>query len=348
MTKEKILVALSGGVDSAVTVHLLREQGYEVYGYTFLTCGSEVDRATVAGDAKKVADFFGIPHEVEDIRFEFEKTVMGYFVRQYAAGLTPNPCVYCNQVMKFPKLLACADRLGIQKVATGHYVRVENGLIKKATNLRKDQSYVLCQLYRGDIPRFVFPLGEYSKPKIREIARSIGLPVAEKGDSQEICFIPNDDYRAVMAQYPWQFREGDFLDRDGNRLGTHKGLPFYTIGQRRGIGIAFGKPVYVTGLDYEKNAVYLGEEGELYHQGLKASFVNYLAEGYGQEEFRAEVKIRYLSNPVPALVRPVGNAQAEVIFDEPQKSITPGQYAVFYDGDVLLGGGSIERPFDKM
>ncbi len=346
MAREKVLVAISGGVDSAVTVHLLQEQGYEVYGYTFLTCGSEEDRKAVAEDAKKVADFFHIPHKVEDIKDEFENTVMVYFLEQYTLGFTPNPCVYCNQVIKFPKLLNCADGMGIDKVATGHYVRVEQGIIKKASNLQKDQSYVLCQLRRRDIPRLIFPLGDYEKPKIREIARNIGLPVAEKKDSQEICFIPNDDYRAVIRQFPQHYKEGSFLDRDGNHLGTHQGLPFYTVGQRRGIGIAFGRPIYVTKLDGTKNAVYLGEERDLYHRHLRINSVNYMVDGYGDEPFRAEVKIRYLSQPVPALVKPLQNDEADVIFDEPQKSITPGQYAVFYDGDVLLGGGAIQETDD--
>ncbi|MEG2148693.1 MAG: tRNA 2-thiouridine(34) synthase MnmA [Clostridiales bacterium] len=338
---EKVLVAISGGVDSGVAVHLLQKAGYEVYGYTFLTCGDEKDRAIVAEDAAKVANFFGISHTVADIKEEFEDTVMTYFVHQYAAGLTPNPCVFCNETIKFPKLLAHADSLGIKKVATGHYVRVENGVLKKAADIRKDQSYVLCLLNKKDISRFMFPLGNYSKPEIRDIANEINLPVANKGDSQEICFIPNDDYRMVMRQFPHQYKEGAFLDSQGTELGKHQGLPFYTIGQRRGIGIAFGKPMYVTGLDTKKNAVILGDEKELYAQSLKVDGVNYLVDGLGSVEFRAEVKIRYLSNPVPATIKPQGNNSVEVIFDESQKSITPGQFAVFYDGDILLGGGTI-------
>lgn len=341
MTKEKIVVALSGGVDSAVSVHLLQEQGYEVYGYTFLTCGSEEDRETVANDAKKVANFFHIPHTVADIRNEFENTVKAYFVRQYAAGLTPNPCVFCNQIMKFPKLMAYADSLGIEKVATGHYARIENGLLKKGIDKKKDQSYFLCLLTGEDLSRIVFPLGAYEKTEVREIASAIGLPVAKKSDSQEICFIPNDDYRAVIKQYPWQYHEGKFLDKEGNVLGTHQGLPFYTIGQRRGIGIAFGTPKYVVGLDAEKNAVYIGDEEELLSEELMISFVNYQVAEKKNDAFRGEVKIRYLSPPVPATITPCSGNRAKICFDKPQKSITPGQFAVFYDGETLLGGGTI-------
>ena len=342
---EKILVALSGGVDSAVTVHLLQEAGYEVYGYTFLTCGAPEDRTAVAADAKLVADFFKIPHQVEDIKEEFEDEVLSYFIDEYAQGRTPNPCVYCNRHMKFPKLLAAADALGITKVATGHYVRIQDGLLQRAADSRKDQSYVLCQLRQEDIGRLVFPLGEYTKGQIREIAAKIGLPVAHKGDSQEICFIPQDDYAAVMRQYPHKFQPGNFLDKEGNILGQHKGLPFYTKGQRRGIGIAFGYPMYVTGLDLTANAVYLGEEAELYSQAFTVEQMNYLLPGKeSSSEFAATVKIRYLSEAEPCVVRPQGESQAEVRLDRQQKSVTPGQYAVFYEGDVLIGGGVICCP----
>ncbi|MDO4541517.1 MAG: tRNA 2-thiouridine(34) synthase MnmA [Bacillota bacterium] len=339
---EKVLVALSGGVDSGVAVHLLQEKGYDVFGYTFLTCGDEKDREVVAGDAGAVADFFGISHEIEDIKEDFSDKILSYFVDEYSRGRTPNPCVYCNRYIKFPKLLQAADKLGIHKVATGHYVRAEDGLLKRAANLQKDQSYVLCQLNYSDIPRFIFPLGGYSKAEIREIANNIGLPVANKGDSQEICFIPNDDYAAVIRQYPDKFQPGDFLDKAGNVLGCHKGLPFYTMGQRRGIGIAFGKPMYVTGLDFRANAVYLGEEQELYSSYFSVTSMNYLAPPM-EDEFSASVKIRYLSDAVPCRVQPLADAKAKVVLEKPQKSVTPGQYAVFYWGDVLLGGGVIEK-----
>ncbi len=341
---EKVLVALSGGVDSGVAVHLLREAGYDVYGYTFLTSGSAEDRKEVAEDAGLVADFFSIPHKIEDIKDEFEDSVVSYFLREYTEGRTPNPCVYCNRHIKFPKLLAAADAWGIDKVATGHYVRVEEGLLKRGLDSRKDQSYVLCQLASDDISRFIFPLGEYSKGKIREIAASISLPVAHKGDSQEICFIPNDDYKAVIRAYPDRYKEGNFVDKEGNILGRHQGLPFYTKGQRRGIGIALGHPVYVTGLDPYTNSVFLGGEDELYGSEFQVESMNYLAPGYEElESFEAAVKIRYLSEAVPCRVYPLKEHRAAIALSEPGKSITPGQYGVFYNGDIVIGGGVISK-----
>lgn len=337
---EKIVLALSGGVDSAVAVHLLQEQGYEVYGYTFLTGDDKAKRQTIAKDAAAVAAHFGICHQIEDIATEFNDTVVSYFAEKYFHGATPNPCVFCNKAMKFPKLLAYADALGIKKVATGHYVRMENGRILRAKDRQKDQSYVLCLLPKEWYPRLVFPLGGYEKKEIRAIALKLGLSVAEKAESQENCFVPDDDYKAFLRQYPDRFSDGDFLDREGRVLGRHNGLPFYTIGQRRGIGLAFGTPKYVVKLDAEKNAVVIGNEEDLYTASCKVKQVNLIGET-GSESFSCTVKIRYLSEPVPATVIPQGDGIYEVKFEKPLKSVTPGQYAVFYDGEVLLGGGEI-------
>jgi tRNA-specific 2-thiouridylase len=337
---EKIVLALSGGVDSAVAVHLLQKQGYEVYGYTFLTGDDKAKRQDIAKDAAAVADYFDISHEIEDITTEFNDTVVTYFTEKYFHGETPNPCVFCNKTMKFPKLLAYADSLGIQKVATGHYVRMEEGRIFRAKDKSKDQSYVLCLLPEEWYPRFVFPLGDYEKKEIRAIAAGLGLPVAEKAESQENCFIPNDDYKAFLQQYPDRFHSGEFMDREGHVLGRHNGLPFYTIGQRRGIGLAFGTPKYVVKLDGEKNAVIIGNEEDLFTAACKVKGVNLIGEK-GSEGFPCSVKIRYLSEPVPAAVKPFGIGIYEVKFEKPLKAVTPGQYAVFYEGDMLLGGGEI-------
>lgn len=339
---EKIVLALSGGVDSAVAVHLLREQGYEVYGYTFLTGDDQVKRQTIAEDAAAVAAYFGIPHQIEDIATEFNDTVVSYFAEKYFHGQTPNPCVFCNKSMKFPKLLAYADSLGIGKVATGHYVRMGKGWILRAKDQKKDQSYVLCLLPEEWYPRLVFPLGGYEKNEIRAIALKLGLPVAKKAESQENCFVPNDDYKAFLRRYPNRFRDGDFLDGEGQVLGRHNGLPFYTIGQRRGIGLAFGAPKYVVKLDADKNAVVIGDEKDLYTTGCKVRQVNLIDKAKtANESFSCTVKIRYLSEPVPADVTPIGDGSYKVKFEKPLKSVTPGQFAVFYDGDVLLGGGEI-------
>ncbi|MGM9567930.1 MAG: tRNA 2-thiouridine(34) synthase MnmA [Clostridia bacterium] len=338
---EKIVLALSGGVDSAVAVHLLQRQGYDVYGYTFLTGNDEEKRKSIAEDAAAVAAHFGIPHEIEDLAEEFESTVISYFADSYFAAKTPNPCVFCNRAMKFPKLLAYADRMGIDKVATGHYVRMKERRIFRAEDRKKDQSYVLCLLPEELYPRLVFPLGSYEKPQIRRIAEELNLPVAHKEDSQEICFIPNDDYKAFLtSHFPGRFRPGDFLDTGGKALGRHKGLPFYTIGQRRGIGLAFGTPKYVVRLDGKNNAVVIGDKEDLMTRVFRVKDINLVDCPKGA--FSCTVKIRYLSDPVPAEVRPCGDGRCEVILEEPQKSVTPGQYAVFYQGDLLLGGGEIE------
>lgn len=338
---EKIVLALSGGVDSAVAVHLLQQQGYDVYGYTFVTGNDEAKRKIIIDDAAAVAAHFGIPHHIEDLAEEFESTVVSYFTDSYFAAKTPNPCVFCNHAMKFPKLLAYADRLGIEKVATGHYVRMEDGRLLRGVDRRKDQSYVLCLLPEDLYPRLVFPLGIYEKTEIRHIAESLNLPVAHKGDSQEICFIPNDDYKAFLKDHSSaRFHAGNFLDVDGKVLGRHKGLPFYTIGQRRGIGLAFGTPKYVVRLDGESNAVVIGDKEDLFTRTFFIRDANLI--GCSKESFSCTVKIRYLSDPVSAEVEPFGEGRWKVTLEEPQKSVTPGQYAVFYRDEILLGGGEIE------
>lgn len=338
---EKIVLALSGGVDSAVSVHLLQQQGYEVYGYTFVTGRDEAKRKSIMDDAAAVAAHFGIPHCIEDLADEFQSTVVSYFADSYFEAKTPNPCVYCNNAMKFPKLLAYADRLGIEKVATGHYVQLKEGRILRAKDKRKDQSYVLCLLPETLYPRLVFPLGDYEKLWIRRIAEELKLPVAHKEDSQEICFVPNDDYKVFLTDsYAERFCPGNFLDVEGNVLGRHKGLPFYTIGQRRGIGLAFGTPKYVVRLDGENNAVVIGDKEDLLTRRFTVKEANLI--DCPAESFSCTVKIRYLSEPVGAVVKPLGGKRWEVTLDEPQKSITPGQYAVFYEGEALLGGGEIE------
>lgn len=338
---EKIVLALSGGVDSAVAVHLLKEQGYDVYGYTFVTGDDEEKRKSIIDDAASVAKHFGISHYVEDISDEFDKVIVSYFADRYFSAKTPNPCVYCNKMMKFPKLLAYADKMGIEKVATGHYVSMKDGRIVKAEDKRKDQSYVLSLLPESLYSRFVFPLGCYEKPEIRNIAEKLGLSVAHKDDSQEICFIPNDDYKSYLtAHYPDRFVKGNFLDTDGNILGQHKGIPFYTIGQRRGIGLAFGSPKYVVRLNGKENAVIIGDQVDLFTDHCFIKDVNII--GTHDAVFDCTTKIRYLSEPVPAKVTVLENHRCRIDFEIPQKSVTPGQFVVLYEDDLLLGGGEIE------
>lgn len=337
---EKIVLAISGGVDSAVAVHLLQKEGYEVYGYTFLNGDDEAKKAETARDAASVAEHFHISHFIEDVTESFDSVVISYFTEQYLNAKTPNPCVFCNREIKFPRLLAYADRLGIEKVATGHYVRMDENGILRATDKKKDQSYVLCMLPEDIYPRLVFPLGAFEKPQIREIALDLGLLVAEKEDSQEICFIPDDDYKSFLLKRSKEgIAEGNFVDTEGNVLGKHKGLPFYTIGQRRGIGLSFGTPKYVVRLNGENNTVVIGDKESLFSSRcfVKNANLPFIA----GESFSCTVKIRYLSEPVPAEVIFVGNGDWEVRFASPQKSVTPGQYMVFYDGDRLLGGAEI-------
>lgn len=338
---EKIVLAISGGVDSAVAVHLLQKAGYEVYGYTFLCGDDEEKKQQTAEDAAKVAKHFGISHFVEDISAEFETTVIDYFCNAYGQAKTPNPCVFCNKTVKFPKVLAYADSMGIEKVATGHYVRMVDGMLRKGVDSKKDQSYFLCLLPKAYYPRLVFPLGDYLKSQIREIAAELGLECAEKGDSQEICFIPDDDYKTfLMQKRPETIVAGDFADKDGKILGKHKGLPFYTVGQRRGIGLAFGTPKYVTALDGIGNRVIIGDAEDLYAAECTVINPNFIEEN--GEDLNCDVKIRYLSQPVPAEVMPGENGIRLLRFAEPQKSVTPGQFAVFYRDDILLGGGEIK------
>lgn len=338
---EKVVLAMSGGVDSSVAVDLLQKQGYEVYGYTFLCVRDARKREEIRRDSAAAAAAFGIPHFIEDITDEFEEKIIKRFEEQYLSAGTPNPCVFCNQLIKFPKVLAYADKLGIRKVATGHYVRTEDGFIRKGADSKKDQSYFLCQLPREIVSRAVFPLGNYTKEQVREMASALSLSSAEKSDSQEICFIPGDDYKLFLSnRCGARIIPGDFVNKDGEILGRHRGIPFYTVGQRRGIGIAFGEPKYVTGLNAADNTVIIGDEKDLYSSSCVVKNMNLLK--YERGVFNCFVKIRYLSAPVPAEVICLDDRHCEVRFAEPRKAVTPGQFAAFYDGDLLIGGGEIE------
>ncbi len=339
---KEIVLALSGGVDSAMCVHYLQEQGYKVHGFTFLVGDDREKREMIVRDAKKVADFFHIDLEIADLSQPFTEKVSGKFLEEYLRGRTPNPCVRCNRWIKFPFLLAAADRMGIETVATGHYISMREGMIYRCSQNKKEQSYVLALLPREFLPRLYFPLGNRRKEELREEAQQLRLPVANKADSQEICFVPGDDYRAYIRRMLSEpIACGDFVDQDGNVLGRHQGLPFYTVGQRKGLGIAFGRPLYVTRLDASQNRVYLGEARDLLRDAVILEDVNlFLPELEGQA-FAAEVKIRYQSATVAAKLAPLDGDRYLLTFATPQKSVTPGQIAVFYRDDMLLGGGVI-------
>jgi len=359
--RNKVVVAMSGGVDSSVAACLLVEQGYEVVGLFMRVGVSEpVPAATGAAtaarphqgccsasdaaDARFVAGLLGIPFYVLNFQADFEGLIR-QFADEYAAGRTPNPCVHCNDKLKFGRLVQYADAVAADYVATGHYARLERSGVGirmlRGRDARKDQSYVLFGVKPAVLPRVLFPVGELTKAEVREVARRRGLPNCDKPDSVEICFVPDRDYaRVVRERRPEAFTTGDVIDEAGRKVGEHKGLPHYTIGQRRGLRIAMGVPIYVTELRTEDNTVRVGDSDALLRKALIADRVNYLAEP-PECPFRAQVKVRYLHTAADATVHPLGADSVRVVFDEPQRAIAPGQAAVFYDGDAVLGGGWI-------
>ena len=339
---ERIAVGMSGGVDSSVAAMLLRDAGYDVVGITLnLTpncTGAE------AQDARRVADVLGIEHHVLDLRDLFRESVIEPFCGSYLRGQTPNPCVLCNRAIKFGAMLRYAHSLGAQKIATGHYARTETRggrtLLLRA-NSRKDQSYFLCQLRQDQLSAAVFPVADMEKDDLRDLAEQAGLPVAHKKDSQDVCFIPDNDYVSFLCrEYGAKPEAGDFVDTDGNVLGRHQGILRYTVGQRKGLG-TFGKPMFVTSIDPVRNRVVLGVDGAQYAAGLTADSLNWIAFDEPPETFRCEARIRFRAQPAPATVHVVGDT-VRVVFDEPQRSVTPGQTVAFYDVDVVLGGGTIQ------
>lgn len=351
--KQKVAVAMSGGVDSSLTAALLIEQGYDVIGVTMTLSedSREAGGSTAITDAKKVADALNIPHYVVNYHKRFKDNVIDYFINEYASGRTPNPCVRCNNTVKFGGLLEDCLNLGAEFVATGHYARIEKDeqsgkyILKKGLDEKKDQSYVLYTLNQHVLKHFMLPLGNYNKQKTREMANKLDLPVANKPESQEICFIPNDDYKAyIKNRAPQILKPGDIVDVDGNILGRHEGVPLYTIGQRKGLGIAAEHPLYVVGLDAKHNRVIVGENKDVFAQGLVARNLNFILKDDFNEAFTTTAKIRYGSNECECIVEPLDNGNlARIMFKEPQRAITPGQSVVFYDKDVLVGGGVIQN-----
>lgn len=339
---KKIAIGLSGGVDSATAAYLLLQKGYDVTGIILRLKPDSLADGDIA-DAQRIADYLGIELRVLDRREIFKKSVIDPFVGEYLAARTPNPCVECNSFIKFGAMLDYALEIGCDGIATGHYAVIEekNGrFILRRSQSSKDQSYFLYRLSQFQLSHALFPLEGMEKPQIREIAEKAGLPVAEKGDSQEICFVPDDDYIAYLASLGITSPKGNFVDRDGNILGTHNGIINYTIGQRKGLG-AFGKPMFVTGISAENNTVTIGENGSQYSGGLIADRMNYIAVENLTEPIRAQVKIRFKAKPEAATVTPNADGTVTIIFDEPQRSVTPGQSAVIYDGDTVIGGGRI-------
>lgn len=346
--KGKVIVGMSGGVDSSVAAYLLKEEGYEVAGVTMQVLpGQAEDSLSAQKDAARVCKELGIPHYVVDFRQEFERDVIGYFVREYAGGRTPNPCIACNRHVKWEALLHRCRGLGADFVATGHYARVarlSNGryAVRVSVTDEKDQTYALYNLTQKQLARTKMPVGEYAKDEIRDIARRAGIMVADKPDSQEICFIPDQDYAGFIDRETGRTQEpGDFVAKDGTVLGRHKGITHYTVGQRKGLGLAMGKPVFVTEIRPEQNQVVIGSSEDVFGTSLYAGRLNFMSIAGLKEAREVVAKIRYNHQGAPCTLEPAGEDRALCQFQEPVRAITPGQAVVFYEGDIVVGGGTI-------
>ena len=352
---EKALIAMSGGVDSSVAALLTAREGFRCIGCTMrlyenADAGIAADRGCCSlddvEDARSVARRLGMPFYVFDFTEEFRAEVIGPFVECYRRALTPNPCIECNRTMKFAKLLRRAEELGCVRLVTGHYARVEREggrwLLKKALDDRKDQSYVLYMLTQEQLEMVRFPLGGLTKPQVRASAEENGFVNAAKPDSQDICFVPDGDYAAMIERYTGQKTvPGHFVDRDGHILGEHKGIEHYTVGQRRGLGLSFGEPMYVCAVRSEDNTVVLGPKEALFSSEVSVPSFHWIAGGPPAGQVRGKAKIRYRHREELVTAIPTPDGGAKLLFDEPQRAPTPGQAAVLYDGDTVLGGGTI-------
>lgn len=370
-TGTKVVVAMSGGVDSSVAAALLKEQGYDVVGITMQIWPSKKSfggccSLEAVNDARKVADKLGIPHYLLNFRDVFKRDVVDNFIEEYKQGRTPNPCIRCNQFIKFDYLYQKAKELGAEFVATGHYARVQpptpfspspllrgKGIgdrggyrLLKGIDKRKDQAYVLYMMNQESLAHTLYPLGEMTKEEVRKLAKKYDLPVAEKEESQEICFVEDDDYgRFIKENCPEAVKPGPIMDKAGNIIGQHDGIAFYTLGQRKGIGSHKSLPKYVVALDRKKNAIIIGDQEDLLEKELIADNVSYISGKVPKEPLKIKAKIRYNSPEEEAVLEAkaprLRSGQAQVIFKKPQRAITPGQSVVFYQGDEVLGGGII-------
>lgn len=355
MTKKKVVVGMSGGVDSSVAAYILKEQGYDVIGVTMQIWQDDALETTENGccgisavdDARRVAGQLGIPYYVMNFKQEFKENVIDYFTKEYTLGHTPNPCIACNRYVKWESLLKRSLDIGADYIATGHYARVErleNGrfAIRNSVTAKKDQTYALYNLTQEQLSHTLMPIGDYNKDEIREIARREGLMVAHKPDSMEICFIPDNDYAGyIQKNTGYVAKPGNFVDVNGNVVGTHKGIIHYTVGQRKGLGLSMGHPVFVVSLRPDTNEVVIGSNDDVFNKTLYANKLNFMSVERINGVIRAKGKIRYSHDGAMCSVRMIDEDTIECVFDEPQRAVTPGQALVLYDGEYVLGGGTI-------
>lgn len=354
--KKKVVIGMSGGVDSSVAAYLLKKEGYEVTGIMLKQIPDDPEFAedfggccslSAAEDARRVADKLDIPFYVLNFKAIFEEKVIEYFVEEYSQGRTPNPCVMCNKKVRFSEFLRRVQGLGADYIATGHYARIDKEgdryLLKKPFDIKKDQTYMLYNLTQDQLKHVLMPNAGYTKPEIRAIAEEIGLDVYRKKDSVEICFIPDNDHgKFIKSRRPEVVREGNFVDKQGNILGTHKGIVYYTIGQRKGLGLSLGKPAFVTDINPKTNEVVIGDEEDIFKDSLIAKDLNFIPFDRLEKEIKVMAKIRYSAKETSATIMPIEGDRVKVVFDEKVRAITPGQAVVFYDEDVVVGGGIIE------
>ncbi len=353
---KRVLVAMSGGVDSSVAAAVLKDSGFEVIGGTMEVFPDYEQPSLEEGgccslsdieDAKKVAYKLGIPHYTFNLKEVFHQEVIDDFINEYANARTPNPCVICNKEIKFKALLKRAIELDADYIATGHYARIihnsgDRHLLKKSVDKEKDQTYMLYVLNQFQLEHTLMPLGDYNKSKVRKIAKELGFVTHNKPESQDICFVPDDDYiRFLDENSSALFEPGPIVDTEGNKLGEHDGLHRYTIGQRKGLGIAAGYPLYVVALNRDRNAIIVGRDEDVYSKSLYADNLNWISIQTLKEPLDVYARIRYNSQEVPARVYPLEEDKVKVVFNEEQRAITPGQSVVFYDGELVIGGGLI-------
>ena len=356
----KVVVGMSGGVDSSVAAWLLKEQGYDVIGVTMQIWqdeDTEVQEAeggccglSAVDDARRVAMDLGIPYYVMNFKEEFRKNVMDYFVGEYVEGRTPNPCIACNRHVKWESLLRRSMAIGADYIATGHYAQIDRlpggrYSLKISVTAAKDQTYALYNLTQEQLSHTLMPVGSYHKEEIRDMAERLGLPVAHKPDSQEICFIPDHDYASFIEEYTGrELPPGNFVDLDGNVLGRHRGITHYTVGQRKGLNLSMGRPVFVVEIRPETNEVVIGNNEDVFTNVLRCDKLNWMAvDGLHGKSMDVLAKIRYSHKGSPCTIREIGNDMVECRFHEPVRAVTPGQAVVFYDGDYVAGGGTIIR-----